>query len=58
MSLLMTHKSLKWCIWIKLPNRQQSLNYIIWKKVKKAAQPKLLNEILQLISMDKSDQSF
>lgn len=58
MSLLMIHKSLKWCIWIKLPNRQQSLNYIIWKKVKKAAQPKLLNEILQLISMDKSYQSF
>lgn len=33
--LLMIHKSLKWCIWIKLPNRQQSLNYIIWKKVKR-----------------------
>lgn len=58
MSLLMIHKSLKWCIWIKLPNRQQSLNYIIWKKVKKAVQPKLLNELLQLISMDKSHQSF
>lgn len=53
MSLSMIHRSLKWCIWTKLPNRQQSLNYIIWKKVKKAAQPKLLNELLQLISMDK-----
>lgn len=54
----MIHRSLKWCIWTKLPNRQQSLNYIIWKKVKKAAQPKLLNELLQLTSMDKWHQSF
>lgn len=34
----MIHKNPKWCIRLEIPNRQYSLNDIIWKKVEKIAQ--------------------
>lgn len=42
LSISMIHKSSKWCIGIQFPNREQSLNDIIWKKVEKVAQLQLV----------------
>lgn len=54
----MIPESSKRCMRINLPNKQQSLNGPIWKEVEKAAPLKLVNEILWLITRDRSPQSF
>lgn len=57
LSISMIHKSSKWCIGIQFPNREQSLNDIIWKKVEKVAQLQLVSKTPLFISTHRSPQS-